>query len=118
MRQETVGKHVLHADSIIFGLADYKVFHIRLKVTGAKATFTYGSNTGPLQGELLQTLHLVSNRASFLDKIKFWRILLLHLQVRISPPRTSVSLQSLLTPYLPNFTFKDGQTHENSCGFF
>jgi len=48
MRQETVGKHVLHADSIYLVWLT-KEFHIRLKVTGAKTTFTNGSDAGPLQ---------------------------------------------------------------------
>ena len=47
MRQETVGKHVLHADSIYF-VWRTKEFHIRLKMTGAKTTFTNGSDAGPL----------------------------------------------------------------------
>ena len=47
MRQETVGKHVLHADSIYL-VWRTKVIHIRLKTTGAKTTFTNGSDAGPL----------------------------------------------------------------------
>ena len=48
MRQETVGKHVLHADSVYL-VWRTKVFHVRLKVTGAKTTFTNDSDAGPLQ---------------------------------------------------------------------
>ena len=48
MRQETVGKHVLHADSIYL-VWRTKEFHIQLKTTGAKTTFTNGGDAGPLQ---------------------------------------------------------------------
>ena len=48
MRQETVGKHVLHADSVYL-VWRTKVIHIRLKTTGAKTTFTNGIDAGPLQ---------------------------------------------------------------------
>ena len=54
MRQETVGKHVLHADSVYLDWRT-KVIHIWLKTTGAKTTFTSGSDAGPLQWN--STLH-------------------------------------------------------------